>query len=43
VLWQLAWNGKAVRVEYRRRLPELTSRENWTRLFTLVNATPPQN
>ena len=34
VLWRLARNGKSACVEYRRRLPELTSRDNWTRLFT---------
>ncbi|MGY1746384.1 glycosyltransferase [Blastococcus sp. SYSU D00695] len=33
VLLRLAREGHAVREEYRRRLPELTSRENWARLF----------
>lgn len=34
VMWRLAREGGRARAEYRRRLPEMTSRENWTRLFT---------
>jgi galactofuranosylgalactofuranosylrhamnosyl-N-acetylglucosaminyl-diphospho-decaprenol beta-1,5/1,6-galactofuranosyltransferase len=33
VLWRLTREGPRVRAEYQRRLPELTSRENWARLF----------
>jgi galactofuranosylgalactofuranosylrhamnosyl-N-acetylglucosaminyl-diphospho-decaprenol beta-1,5/1,6-galactofuranosyltransferase len=34
VLWRLHREGERARDEYRRRMPELTSRENWTRLYT---------
>jgi galactofuranosylgalactofuranosylrhamnosyl-N-acetylglucosaminyl-diphospho-decaprenol beta-1,5/1,6-galactofuranosyltransferase len=33
VLWRLAREGGRVRDEYRRRLPEFTSRETWSRLY----------
>jgi galactofuranosylgalactofuranosylrhamnosyl-N-acetylglucosaminyl-diphospho-decaprenol beta-1,5/1,6-galactofuranosyltransferase len=33
VLWRLAREGERARQQYRERLPELTSRETWTRLF----------
>jgi galactofuranosylgalactofuranosylrhamnosyl-N-acetylglucosaminyl-diphospho-decaprenol beta-1,5/1,6-galactofuranosyltransferase len=33
VLWRLTREGPRVRAEYQQRLPELTSRENWARLF----------
>ncbi len=33
VLWRLMREGEQVRLQYRERLPELSSRETWTRLF----------
>jgi galactofuranosylgalactofuranosylrhamnosyl-N-acetylglucosaminyl-diphospho-decaprenol beta-1,5/1,6-galactofuranosyltransferase len=33
VLWRFTREGERVRDEYRARLPELTGRETWTRLF----------
>jgi galactofuranosylgalactofuranosylrhamnosyl-N-acetylglucosaminyl-diphospho-decaprenol beta-1,5/1,6-galactofuranosyltransferase len=33
VLWRLSREGEQVRDRYRARLPELSSRETWTRLF----------
>ncbi|MGY1986966.1 glycosyltransferase [Blastococcus sp. SYSU DS0669] len=33
VLWRLAREGERARDEYRRRLPELSSRDTWARLF----------
>jgi galactofuranosylgalactofuranosylrhamnosyl-N-acetylglucosaminyl-diphospho-decaprenol beta-1,5/1,6-galactofuranosyltransferase len=33
VLWRLLRDGERVRDEYRMRLPQLTSRETWARLF----------
>jgi galactofuranosylgalactofuranosylrhamnosyl-N-acetylglucosaminyl-diphospho-decaprenol beta-1,5/1,6-galactofuranosyltransferase len=33
VLWRLMREGESVRDQYRARLPELTSQDNWTRLF----------
>jgi galactofuranosylgalactofuranosylrhamnosyl-N-acetylglucosaminyl-diphospho-decaprenol beta-1,5/1,6-galactofuranosyltransferase len=33
VLWRLLREGESVREQYRARLPELTSRDTWTRLF----------
>jgi galactofuranosylgalactofuranosylrhamnosyl-N-acetylglucosaminyl-diphospho-decaprenol beta-1,5/1,6-galactofuranosyltransferase len=33
VLWRLSREGEHVRDQYRARLPELSSRDTWTRLF----------
>jgi galactofuranosylgalactofuranosylrhamnosyl-N-acetylglucosaminyl-diphospho-decaprenol beta-1,5/1,6-galactofuranosyltransferase len=33
VLWRLSREGERVRDEYRARLPELSGRDTWTRLF----------
>jgi galactofuranosylgalactofuranosylrhamnosyl-N-acetylglucosaminyl-diphospho-decaprenol beta-1,5/1,6-galactofuranosyltransferase len=33
VLWRFVRESEQARSEYRRRFPELTSRDNWTRLF----------